>query len=321
MKARHILLIFVLSFSFYNSCYGFIEVKGEDWETLPTEYYLIHHKDAPYKGIRRVKRILEEETDRVARNLGSFPITKIHVFICKSHKEFIRLTGGTIPTWGSAVTYPKLGIIILGSYKGSDNHIRRVLTHELAHAIVGGIARDQHVPRWFFEGTAMWVSKKWEWKEGFRMNRAVLFRNLLSFSEIEKMFTLPTINVPLAYAESFFAIRYLKKDYGSGVFPRILWEMSRGSDFDNAFYKAAGTTLKRFENEVLDSASRFYGIKALVLYPPDLWISMAVLFLIAYLAVKYRNHKIQKKWKKEEELLASFHNYDKNEDFQAPDQF
>ncbi len=303
MKKVAFILVAVLSLD-AGTASGIVDVKGETWQTLPAEHFSIHHKEAPYQSVRRVKRILEGEFERVVRHLGSYPVSQITVFVCGSRGEYKNLTGGTIPRWGSAVTYPAMGVIVLSTYRGSERKIRETLVHELAHAIVGGASGDKYVPRWFFEGTAMWVSRGWRWIDGLRMNRSVIFSNILSFEQIEEMFTLSTLDVPLAYTESAFAVRYLTETHGNGVLPRILWKMSRGEDFKTAFYEAAGFTERRFQREALTAARNQFGLRSLIAYQPDVWIIMTILFLVAYVAIKYRNYRTVKRWKREEEILA-----------------
>ena len=251
-----ILILFFVILFFKATASVFPEIKSKNWKIISTKHFQIHYTKAPGAYVRRVKQILEKEFERVVYTFGKFPVSKVKVFVCNSKKEYDNLTGETIPGWGSAVSDPSKGIIILGSYRGSYSIIREELIHELAHIIVGAAVGEHFVPRWFYEGTAMWVSRKWGLIEKSDMRQAVLSGNLLSFDQIENLYKLSTINAPLAYSESFYAVRYLAKHYKKNVFYRLLEKMSHGKDFITAFHEATGITVKRFEREILTSARK-----------------------------------------------------------------
>ena len=149
------------------------------------------------------------------------------------------------------------GIDVVGIYDGKvrvpfadlrslDPYLVRILTHELAHAMIAEMTHDQ-APHWFQEGLAQHV----EMGTGPINPIPDLYRtsHILAFPMIDpilKGFSEPQL-VELAYSESVWAIHFIESRFGVGALHKMLRAFAEGSTTEAALQQVLGMTESEFD--------------------------------------------------------------------------
>jgi peptidase MA superfamily protein len=172
-----------------------------------------------------VARVLEREYWRIGKTLNSFPSEPLTV-ILYTNREFHDIT--RTPSWATGNYDGRIRIAVGGTLPSRD--LDRVVTHELAHAIIESAA-PRRVPAWLNEGLATYLeSSDRAWvPDVLRQATTIVPLDTLvrGFSGLDEQGAL------VAYAESATAAEILCAKLGPniGAFLRIV---GNGASVDQA---------------------------------------------------------------------------------------
>ena len=122
-----------------------------------------------------------------------------------------------------------------------DKTLRHEYTHALVHARTGG-----NVPTWLSEGLAIAPEGRDTDRERGIVRAA---GHLIPLHELHGSFlTLPRAQVPLAYAESEAAVRYLLDRHGMSAVRALLARLREAKDFATAIRDVTGGTYAEFQS-------------------------------------------------------------------------
>jgi hypothetical protein len=278
----------------------FIILYIPDKALCAVNHVLTPHIDVEYVNIgehyaKLVSQSAEKSFQIITRELGYTTKDIITITLTSTDDEFRTLTEGTLPDWSAAVALPGNRIII-SPLPGLKMDIERILAHEIVHCIIHDAARDIFVPRWFHEGCAEALSGEWGIHGGLYMVWKVSRGELMTFQDIEDVFSARGADVTLAYDQSMLAVNRLISSYGTSVLPRIIEGLRKGKDFDRALYDAAGITTAGFEQDYLNALSRTYGKRMLITLVPGTWTIILVLAFIVYFIKKRRSKRLMAQW-------------------------
>jgi len=167
--------------------------------------------------------VLDAAYWRIGRVIGAYPSTPITV-VLYTEQEFHDVTGA--PEWSDASFDTRIRIPVRGALKTSVR-FDRVLTHELAHAMIASLAA-RGVPAWLHEGLAVNLEPGDIDAAERRLKAARVF---VPLANLQGGFSrLNDAQARIAYDVSAVAARALMARLGTQM-ALLLGELDRGSDF------------------------------------------------------------------------------------------
>jgi tetratricopeptide (TPR) repeat protein len=219
-----------------------------DYTELPSRHFTVSFAEGKNAAAaRRVIESLEDAYFSVGRKFDFYPSAQIPVVLYDS-EEFHDIT--MAPSWMGALYDGRIKLPVHGLEKGSHPLLDRSVRHEYAHAVVGELTRG-NCPVWLNEGLAMWAEEsldgeRLDWAEAALGGREPFPLDTLrgSFSKI------PPERVPVAYAQSYLAVRHLLRDFGPGDVRDLLNALGAGTPLPQAFEAVFARSLADFEDDV-----------------------------------------------------------------------
>ncbi|MBN1292303.1 MAG: hypothetical protein JXB48_10735 [Candidatus Latescibacteria bacterium] len=288
MKKISLFLCFLLIFSlcFWQACTA---------KTLRSQNFIIQYEELNDSYAEMVSETAEKSFTTISGALGQKPGNVITVILTSTEKEFRELTNGTLPDWSTAVAMPGNRIII-SPLPGMKMNLDRILAHEIVHVVLFDAAGGNFIPRWFHEGCAETFSGQWGIQGRLYMTWKVSWGKLMTFDEIEQVFSAQGADVTLAYDQSMLALKQLITIGGKKVLSEILDSMRSGDNFENSFTKATGMTVREFEQVYLAAIAKAYGKRTLLTIIPSTWTFILLLAIVVYIIKKRRNKRLMSQW-------------------------
>jgi tetratricopeptide (TPR) repeat protein len=173
----------------------------------------------------QVARVLEREYSRIGKTLNSFPTETLTV-ILYTNREFHDITRS--PAWATGNYDGRIRIAVGGELPAHE--LDRVVTHELAHAVVASAA-PRPLPTWLNEGLATYLEsadRGWA-REALRNAATIVPLETLArgFNGLDEQRAL------VAYAESAVAAEILCAQLGSNI-GAFLQLVGNGRSVDDA---------------------------------------------------------------------------------------
>jgi tetratricopeptide (TPR) repeat protein len=177
----------------------------------------------------RVAEMLETAYWRIGGALGAYPRDVVPV-ILYSKEQFRDVTQS--PGWAGGLFDGRIRVPVGG--KIDERELERVLSHELTHAIVYGLA-TRGVPQWLNEGLAVLFERG-----AVAIDRTPLAdAPLIPLSRLERSFQgLSSTDARLAYLESALATQKVMDLGGPTAVYNLLTNIGSGMRFDAAFERA-----------------------------------------------------------------------------------
>lgn len=195
----------------------------------------------------RAVEILEKAYWKIGAALYAYPPDVITV-VLYTREQFRDVTQS--PAWAGGAFDGRIRVPVQGALQNSAE-FDRVLTHELTHAFVRGIAGTS-VPQWLDEGLAMYF-------EGSdRSRRAALLKSAperLPLARLEDSFGgFDDSRARIAYAESGVAVARLFEEAGTTGVANLLGDLAARVPFGAAFERHAGMTYEAFQQLLIGAA-------------------------------------------------------------------
>ena len=284
---------------FFLTFFAFISGVCCAESIIRTRHFEVFHDDVGkhYAGI--AARSAERSFIRIAETLGHEPEEVISIILTHDDEQFKKLTRGILPDWSAAAALPGNRIIIspLAGHKIALEHI---IAHEIVHCVINDAAGEVFVPRWFHEGCAETLSGRWGIRGKVYMVWKVSRGNLLTFNDIQRIFSTGAADATLAYDQSMLAVKYMMSVHGGNVFREIVDGIKSDMDFPGAFYSATGLWPSEFEKEYILYLKKAYGRRTLFTLIPGVWTIILMLSVLVYIVKKYRNRRLLKQWEEVE---------------------
>ena len=118
------------------------------------------------------------------------------------------------------------------------------ILHEYTHYAFARKAKEQGIyPLWFIEGIAVYVEDK---GQGAPLSESVHipFVQLTTYEQWDEARYIASTN---HYAQSYFAIEYLIKEYGEGVISELMNTANETEDFRQSFKEVTGLTISELD--------------------------------------------------------------------------
>ncbi len=190
----------------------------------------------------RAVGVLERAFTRIGENLGAYPSNRV-ILILYTEREFRAITHA--PSWSDGSFDGKIRIPVKG-VEHDREHFDRVLVHELAHAMIHGLA-PRGVPNWLHEGLASYF----EPSDVTEARRRIQARGIVvPFAALQDSFRgLSAGQAAAAYDQSLVAADLLARTLSTRL-AGLLRGIGRGLTFNEAMAQS-GLRVSDFEEQVL----------------------------------------------------------------------
>ncbi|MEE8134645.1 MAG: tetratricopeptide repeat protein [Gemmatimonadales bacterium] len=207
-----------------------------------------------------VTAVAEDAYDAFLAKYRYTPPQRIRVEIFPTRADFsvrtIGITGmgalgvsfGPVIAMDAPAAYVRIGMTGDQAYFNWGS----TLWHEIAHSFHLGMS-NHRVPRWFTEGLAVYEERRARlgWGDGPTPEFLVAYREgkLWPVSELENGFVRPRYPQQLlfSYYQSSLVCELVARDYGEAAFRRLLASFRSGASSAEAFERALGVSLDRFD--------------------------------------------------------------------------
>jgi hypothetical protein len=275
---------------------------AEEYLTLETEHFRIYYAPQQEKLAHTATAVAEEAWRRISDFLDSHPVRKIEILIAPDRAAFQQASGGMIPDWGIGLAAPAQARILITSPADAPANIdlEEIITHEVAHVLLGLTLPGQPLPRWFDEGHAMVHARQWRITESTRIVWALLAGTLIPLSDLTYTFPYERASAELAYTESYTAVDFMVRSRGPDAFREFVRDAAHHGDFEAALIEVYGWNLARFDSAWRKSLRTRYPwavLPAALLSIPGIF---TLLFLAAYLRKRWKARRKMAQWQEED---------------------
>jgi len=210
-----------------------------------------------------------------------------------------------MPDWIAAYAVPSQNRIVLrynsiGTYPYIE--IREVIKHELTHIYLDKLLQrtNNYAPKWFQEGLAMHIGRKWAWEDYYQLTIGMLRINHVPLSKLKNTFPDNEYDIKIAYAESFSFVNYLVKIYGDDFLKKLLIRLGSGEKFDSAIISLTKKSVEEIEKDWIDDSLKYYRWIPFIASTTFIWMIITLLSIFIYWK-RYKKIKlIHKRWEEEE---------------------
>jgi len=282
---------------------------------IATDHFVVEFESGGRYYADVAARSAERSFERISAMLDHRPEHPLTLVLTRRAERFRELTGDALPDWSAAVALPG-GRIVISPLEGKKIGLEHILAHEIVHCIIHDAAGKTFVPRWFHEGCAEVLSGRWGIRSRLYLVWHVIRGNLLSFDDIQRIFSRGSLDAGLAYDQSMVAVNRLIAEFGEDTPARILDGLERGDAFHEAFLAATGLLPSEFEPRYLAHMARTYGKRSLVTLIPGTWTGIILLAFFVYIVKKHRNRRLLREWEDDERYgnIIDFHRFPPDDD-------
>lgn len=227
------------------------------------------------------------------------PQRSIRVVLADERSEQARNT----PDWVAGYAYGALGLIVLFPARSPtypDSTLEEVLLHEISHVLTDRAAGGRPVPRWFNEGLAMYVGRPWNLEDRSRVTWTLLVDDEPTLTDLDDAFGGGRTSAARAYAISGAFVRDLVRRHGKRFPAQLLREVSRGTAFEDAFFRASGEEVSRAEEMFWHRHGIWYRWVPVLTSSVTLWMAITLLALVAMRRRRLRDAALMRRWEEEE---------------------
>ena len=204
------------------------EIQRTFFQSQSAHFSILFEGPHDYELASRALEVLEDAYFRIGSALYTFPDEPITV-VLYTQEQFRDITRA--PVWAAGAYDGRIRVPLRGALEQPDE-LARVLSHELAHAMIQTIA-PRGVPLWLNEGLAVTFEphgREWADAElGRAKARIPLDRLARGFSQFSGD------EARLAYAQSAVIARTLVDEGGGATMVTILKDLASGVPFKTAY--------------------------------------------------------------------------------------
>ncbi len=239
--------------------------------------------------------------DRFGQNV----LDHVEVRVARTPEDMEALApiGHPPPVYAVGVAYSSLHLVLvsLTAPKTAEaEDLGETFRHELAHVALFDAFGGQHVPLWFNEGLAIYLSGEHVLLRNKTLMDASLSDAILPLDDLDKSFPDTNYEVSIAYAQSADVVRFLLRDEDRARFQSLVTRTRGGEAFERSLTDAYGTDLRRLEYEWHEDLSRRFSLWPVVLGSGFLWGLIVIVFGVAWVKRRRRAKEILARWAREE---------------------
>jgi tetratricopeptide (TPR) repeat protein len=217
------------------------DLHGQFSQKVATHFTILFEGPPDAALASKIAEQLEADYWRIGGALGAYPDGVVQV-VLYTKEQFRDITQS--PAWAGGAYDGRIRIPVGG--RVSDGELRRVLAHELTHAIVHNLA-PRGTPQWLNEGLAL----VFEGADPQRARERLAGQTLIPLARLEQSFDgLDAKEAVIAYAESLVATSRLLELGGASAAYNLLSDLASGIAFSEAFDRAAMMSYAEFSKSM-----------------------------------------------------------------------
>lgn len=220
-----------------------VEFETRHLAVEETEHFIIRYSPLDADVVPMVAKAAEEAYRPVTGTMGYVPQGKTMVVIYHDKAELRQAFGWSGDEsamgvyWGGVIQLLSPHVWMKDSPSVEEFIHSGPMVHEYTHLVFDYLTNGNY-PRWFTEGIAQYVEYKVNHYEWLTTDNT-WGRPLYSMTEMERSFDdLP--NQPLAYRESFAAVRYIAEVHGDDKLHRVISSLQAGQSMEQAIHSSLG---------------------------------------------------------------------------------
>lgn len=231
-----------------------IEDDRYGWQDITEEDVTLYWYQGDEEFAGELMGATQEALSRLSSETGAELENPVSIYIYANSTD---LRGSMIypQEWTGGVAFVRYGIIAIGISPTSMSMDwgKNVIAHELTHLVIEQVTFNPYndLPTWLDEGLAMNAEIELDDSFVFAFNQAQDDDTLISVRSLTSPFSAYAGEALLAYAESYYVVKYLIDEYGRDRMFELLSTFGQGSGYDEALLKVYG-----FDMDGLDAAWR-----------------------------------------------------------------
>ncbi len=230
-----------------------VHYEDQDWSFIQSRHFTVYYYGDPALA-DFAARAAEEAFGSMARLFRFEPEKRIAMIVYPNHAEFAVTNAVNLPTFsegiGGVTELYKNRIAI--PFAGDYRDFRRVVHHELLHAVVnevyyGGSIQSliqlgprMRIPLWFNEGLAEYLALGWDTQSDMYIREAVINDHLPDIDQLNGYF---------AYRGGQAVWDYVAEQYGQEKIAEILRRLQTARSVSQAFQRSIGLTVDELSDQ------------------------------------------------------------------------
>lgn len=234
-----------------------VQYKDFEWRYIQSEHFDVYYYTSRNYDLANFAALaLESSLQQIQEDFGHRIADRIEVIIYDSHNDFsetnvVRLPtsaegiGGVTDLFKNRITMP---------FDGDYEQFRRVLQHELVHAVIndmfyGGSAQSLisgnalQIPTWFNEGISEYEASGWDTNSDMYIRDAVINDYLSDISRLSGYY---------AYRGGQSLWNYIVEEYGRSKITEIFQTLKNLRNVEAAFRRSLGVSLEELSERWKD---------------------------------------------------------------------
>jgi len=224
-----------------------VHYEDRDWSFIQSRHFTVYYYGDP--ALADFTARAAEEAFRPMADLFRFePEKRIAMIVYPNHAEFAVTNAVNLPTYsegiGGVTELYKNRIAI--PFGGDYRDFRRVIHHELVHAVInevyyGGsvqsliqLGQRMRIPDWFNEGLAEYLALGWDTQSDMYVREAIINDHLPDISQLNGYF---------AYRGGQAVWDFVAEQYGEEKIAEILRRLQTARSVSHAFQRSIGLTV------------------------------------------------------------------------------
>jgi hypothetical protein len=224
-----------------------VNYEERDWSFIQSRHFTVYYYGEPALA-DFAARAAEEAFLPMAELFRFNPDKRIAMIVYPNHAEFAVTNAVNLPTFsegiGGVTELYKNRIAI--PFSGDYRDFRRVVHHELLHAVInevyyGGsiqsliqLGARMRIPNWFNEGLAEYLALGWDTQSDMYIREAVINDHLPDIDQLNGYF---------AYRGGQAVWDYVAEQYGEEKIAEILRRLQSARSVSHAFQRSIGLTV------------------------------------------------------------------------------
>ncbi|KAA3632972.1 MAG: hypothetical protein DWP97_10025 [Calditrichaeota bacterium] len=278
-------------------------------EPVEKEYATYFYSNPSY--IEKSDSVLIRTRDRLILMLRDSLDYKPKLYLLDDLSQFNNLTAGKIPDWGAAVAYSARKLIAIKSPDkfNTRKSVPILVAHEYTHLAIADKCGFHDPPRWMHEGLSVFLSEEWSWSDNLAMGKAAVFGQFIPLADIDNVNRFNESKAQIAYAESYLAVKFMLRYYGSNSVNLFLTRIGEGKTVDEALYSSTGLTVEEFQTDFNAYLNQQFNFVSIFMDTIFFWIALAIIMVVGFFLQFKKRRKYYKKWEEQEKLQSTDFDY------------
>ncbi len=249
----YFLFLFLTSSVFAQFGQNKVQFKEYNWFYIQSKHFDVYYSEDGKVNAEFAAAAAEDALEDLQERLDYKINNRISLIIYNSHNDFqeTNTTDGYLGQGTGGFTEPFKNRVVF-PFEGDYKKYRHVIHHELVHAVMrdmlyGGTIQNivsrgitLHLPHWFHEGMAEYLSSNWETNSDMFIRNAIINDFLPDIQQLSGYF---------GYRGGQSVFKYIADKYGKEKVGELLTRINDVSNFERGLKATLGITLEELNEK------------------------------------------------------------------------